>query len=256
MGKRSSGKYMRIETFDLPPGRILAGKYEVVSLLGSGWEGEVYLIRERKTGIERTAKFFFPHRNLREKTSTFYAKKLHKLCNCRIVIQYHTQETITYRGMKVVFLVSDFVEGELLGDFLARQPGKRLTAFQGLHLLHALASGIEGIHHRREYHGDLHPANIIVQRYGLGFDLKLLDMFHWGAPKPENIHDDVCDLVRIFYDAVGGQKHYARQLPEVKAICCGLKRSLILKKFRTAGQLREYLETMQWESLKQSGKRR
>jgi hypothetical protein len=32
----------------------------------------------------------------------------------------------------------------------------------------------------------------------------------------------------------------------VKAICRGLKRSLILQNFRTAGQLREYLETIEW----------
>ena len=71
-------------------------------------------------------------------------------------------------------------------------------------------------------------------------------MFHWGPGRTENIHNDVCDLIRIFYDALGGQKFYSKQPPEVKAICCGLKKSLILKKFRTAGQLREYLETMQW----------
>jgi len=102
------------------------------------------------------------------------------------------------------------------------------------------------IHHLREYHGDLHTENIIVRRYGLGFDIKLIDMIHWGAPRPVNIHDDVCDLIRIFYDAIGGAKHYAKQSAEAKAICCGLKRSLILQKFRTAGQLREYLETLPW----------
>ncbi len=37
------------DSFNLSPGRILAKKYEVVSLLGSGWEGEVYLIREIAT---------------------------------------------------------------------------------------------------------------------------------------------------------------------------------------------------------------
>ena len=247
MARPSRNRKLRVDTFGFAPGRVLAGKYEVVSLLGSGWEGEVYRIRERDTGIERTAKFFFPQRNPKDRTALFYAKKLHKLCSCRIVIQYHTRETVVYRGQKVTFLVSDFVEGELLSDFLKRQPGGRLAPFQALHLLHALASGMDCIHRHREYHGDLHPDNVIVQRYGLGFDLKLLDMFHWGGARPENIRDDVCDLVRIFYDAVGGRRHYARQPREVKAICCGLKRSLILSKFRTAGQLKAYLETMEWE---------
>ena len=45
-----------IQTFDLAPGRTLARKYEVVSRLGGGWEGEVYRIREKSTGIERAAK--------------------------------------------------------------------------------------------------------------------------------------------------------------------------------------------------------
>lgn len=246
MAKRGCSRTPEIAAFNLQPGRIVARKYEILAHLGTGWEGEVYLIRERSTGIERAAKFFFPQRNLGDRTATRYARKLHKLHHCPIVIQYHTQETITWKGIAVTFLVSDFVEGELLSDFLARQPGKRLPAFPALHLLHALASGIECIHQMREYHGDLHSENIIIQRYGLGFDLKLLDLFHWGAPRPENIHDDVIDLIRIFYEALGGRRHYARQPPEIKAICCGLKHSLILKKFKTAGQLREYLETMQW----------
>ena len=30
-----------IKTFGLRPGRVLARKYEVISLLGSGWEGGI-----------------------------------------------------------------------------------------------------------------------------------------------------------------------------------------------------------------------
>lgn len=237
---------LTLDTFDLQSGRILANKYEIIKKLGAGWEGEVYLVREIATGIERAAKFFFPERNPRNRTAIFYAKKLHKLRHSPIVIQYHTQETVRWRGTQISFLVSEYVEGELLSEYLARQPGRRLTPFQGLHLLHALASGIESIHHMREYHGDLHTDNVVVRRFGLGYNLKLIDMFHWGPARKETIHDDVVDLVRILYEALGGQKHYARNPPEIKAICCGLKRSLILKKFRSAGQLREYLETMQW----------
>ena len=112
--------------------------------------------------------------------------------------------------------------------------------------MNQIVGGIESIHQLGEYHGDLHTDNVMIQRYGLGFELKLLDMFHWGAPTAHHIHDDVIDLIRLFYDALGGAKYYSRQPREVKDICCGLKRSLILKKFKTAGQLRRYLETMQW----------
>jgi tRNA A-37 threonylcarbamoyl transferase component Bud32 len=237
-----------VERFDFQPGRILARKYEVIQPLGRGWEGEVYLVRELNTSIERAVKLFYPQRNPRDKVSSFYARKLHRLRHCPITIQYHTSDTITWQRQSITLLVSDFVEGELLSDFLARQPGKRLTAYPALHLLHALATGIECIHSMKEYHGDLHTENIIVQRYGLGFELKLVDFFHWGASRPENIRDDVIDLVKILYEAIGGRTWYSRQPDEIKAICCGLKRGLILKKFRTAGQLREYLENMEWTS--------
>ena len=236
----------QIESFNLPPGRILSRKYEVLSRLGAGWEGEVFKVREIPTGIERAAKFFFPHRNPKDRTSKFYAKKLHKLRHCPIVIQYHAGETITYRRTPVTFLISDFVEGALLRDFLKRQPGKRLRPFAALHLLHSLASGVECIHDQGEYHGDIHDENIIVNRYGLGFEVKLLDMFHWGPPTAANTQHDVFDLIRILYDVLGSARHYTNLPLEIKHICCGLKKTLITRKFRTAGYLREHLETMEW----------
>ncbi|MBC8292726.1 MAG: serine/threonine protein kinase [Proteobacteria bacterium] len=240
-------KVPSVDSFGLAEGQRVAGRYIVLSLLGAGWEGEVYLVREIGTGIERTIKIFFPRRNLRDRSLRFYARKLHKLRHCPIVIQYHTQDSFEFNGRKVSFLVSDFVEGELLSDFLKRQPGGRISPFQALHLLHALTTGIESIHRQGEYHGDLHTDNVIVMRYGLGFELKLLDMYHWGAPSAANLRHDVHDLVRIFYDAVGGSRFYARQPQEVKDICCGLKRTLITRKFRTAGALRRFLETAEWE---------
>ena len=240
-------KNNEISEFNLRPGRILARKYQVVELLGAGWEGEVYLIKEMATGIERTAKIFFPQRNILDKAVLFYAKKLHKLHHCPITIQYSSQERLVFRNIGVSMLISEYVEGELLSQFIARQPGKRLTPFAALHLLHALAVGMECVHSMGEYHGDLHTENVIVQRYGLKYDLKLIDMFNFGKPNKENISEDTIDLIHIFYQSLGGKKHYHKQPPEIKAICCGLKRSLILKKFNSASKLRHYLDTMQWQ---------
>jgi tRNA A-37 threonylcarbamoyl transferase component Bud32 len=236
----------QIDSFKFQPSTLISDKYRIIEHLGAGWEGEVYLIKETKTGIERTAKFFYPQRNPRDKALKFYARKLHKLRQCHMVIHYHTQERMEYNGIPVSLLVSEYVHGELLSDFINRQQGKRLNPFQAVHLLYALAKGIGCIHQKGEYHGDLHPENIIVQRCGLTFELKLLDMFHWGKPSASNIKNDVIDLIRIFYDALGGQKHYSMQRSEIKQICCGLKHSLITKKFRTADQLRVFLELMAW----------
>ena len=109
-------------------------------------------------------------------------------------------------------------QGKLFSIFLKKLPGKRLNPFQVLNLLHALTKGIEEIQNLKEYPGDLHPENIIVRRYGLRFDLKLLDMFHWSTPKKQNIQDDSCDLIRLFYEALGKAKRYNRHPLKVKAI--------------------------------------
>lgn len=233
--------------FNLKPGQMLTRYYEVVELLGSGWEGEVYLVRERCTGIERTAKLFFPARNRGDKTAMRYAQKLNALRHCPIVIQYHNHMGITLKGVPVTMLISEFVEGELLSQFLARQPGQRLPAFQAVHLLHALARGMETVHTIGEYHGDLHSDNIILQRYGLSFDIKLVDMYHWGPPSRANIKEDVMDMVKLLYESIGGQKHYSKQPAPIKSICSGLKRTLVLKRFRSAGELRQHLEMIQWD---------
>ncbi|HSG26953.1 MAG TPA: hypothetical protein VLA34_00635, partial [Candidatus Krumholzibacterium sp.] len=106
MGSRQKEE---IRKFNLEPGYLIAGKYEVVEKLGGGWEGEVYRVREKTIGVDRAAKLFYPLRNNRNRSSRFYGRKLHKLRHCPIVIQYHTQERIVYKGASVVVLVSEFV---------------------------------------------------------------------------------------------------------------------------------------------------
>lgn len=236
-----------LESFDFQPGRILAKKYRVEGLLGTGWEGEVYRLTELNTHIERAGKFFFPHRNINNRALKIYAQKLHKLRNCPILIQYHTQEFMWHRGQPITFLVSEFVQGELLKDYLQRQPGKRLHYFQALHLLYALANGLSLIHRQREYHGDLHSANVIIQNVGLGFELKVMDMHWWGSARPENIQADIYDLIHLLYESLGGQKHYSKLPRSLKDIICGQKKSLIAKKFKNASKLKDYLEDLEWQ---------
>lgn len=232
--------------FSLSPGRIVAKKYEVISLIGSGWEGEVYKVHEVNTEIERAAKLFYPDKNINGKVAKKYAQKLHKLRDCSILIQYHAKEVLTLRKEQVSLLISEDIEGEILSIFLRRFYRGVLQPFQALHLLHALVCGIEEIHNKNEYHGDLHLDNIIVKRFGLGFDLKLVDMYQWGDSKVENKKEDIVDLIKIFYKTLGGEKNYASQCDAIKNIICGQKRSLILKKFPTIQKLRAHIETMAW----------
>jgi len=229
---------------NLPAGYILTDQYEVIRRLGKGWEGEVYAIREMTTGIERAAKIFYPARNPRNKTSVSYAKKLNKLRHCSVLIQYMNQDTFRYNDKIYSLLISEFVEGLTLTEFLKNSPKKRLGHFQALHLLYALAKGVEEIHSFKDYHGDLHAENVIIQRYGLEFSIKVIDMYHRGAVTKANQFDDLVDCIHIFHESLGGRKYYSQQPGFIKAICCGLKRGLIKKKFRNISGLRVYLENL------------
>lgn len=236
----------RIDAYDLAPGRVIGGKYEVVKKLGGGWEGEVYQVVETRTGVRRAAKLFFPQRNVRDRAVLLYAKKLERLQRCPIVIQYHHSETLRVRSVDVTCLVSEYVEGTLFNDFVARQRSKRLPPFEAMHLLYPLVRGLEDIHRLGEYHGDLHGGNVLVARSGIFFDVKLVDFYHWGRPSTKHYRDDVADAVRLLYDAVGGRTHYPQQPAFVKDICKGLRKDLIVRQFPTARHLRERLETFEW----------
>ena len=233
--------------FDLPAGRSLAGKYAIVRPLGSGYEGEVYAVVEKATGIGRAAKFYYPHRDPRGLAAIRYARKLDALRSCPILLQYHHQEIVYIRRQRVTVVVSELVEGEKLSEFLARQPDRRLTTFEALHVLHALAAGIAPIHARGEYHGDIHPDNIMVRRRGIGFELKLIDFFDLGRPGRAKVHKDVLNLVEVFHLVVGGRRRYREQPPVVKGIIRGLKDTLILQRFDTAGAIQRHLESLTWE---------
>ncbi len=232
----------------LAPGDLVAGKYRVLEVLGKGWEANVYLVREKKTGIDRTLKIYHPIRDPRDRTVSWSARKLHRLGHCPVLLQYRTQEEVEMDGRHCTVLVADFEHGESLAAFLKRQPGRRLDFFQALHLLRALAEGLEPIHDLGEYHGDIHDENIIVRRAGTGFHVKLLDLLDLGPARSALVRQDVHQMVRVFYDVLGGARHYRHHPPEIKGIVCGLKSSLMDRKFRSAGQLLQYLDTLEWAS--------
>jgi tRNA A-37 threonylcarbamoyl transferase component Bud32 len=230
----------------LNPGRLLGTNYVVVEFLGNGWEGEVYKIEERNTGIPRAAKIFYDRAKVSESKLRRYAQKMYKLRSCSIVTQYHHRDKMRIEGKQVEVLISDFIEGVMLSTFLGQQRQKRLLPFEALHVLHAVVSGIEQIHALGEYHGDIHSDNVMINRQGIGFEIHLLDFFDLGRPSRQKVQADVYDLIALLYEMIGEQSGYSKASNEIRQIVLGRKHTLIRQRFRTAGDLRAALENLVW----------
>lgn len=231
------------ERFDLQPGQSFGGKYTIEAYLGGGVEGEVYKVRETRTRIRRAAKLFYPKRNQRDQAARAYARKLNNLRNCPLVIQYHNAETLLFGDVEVTCLLSDYVDGVLLSQYVAGNPGKRVLPFEAAHIIHTIAKGLEQIHAAGEYHGDLHDDNILIKSSGILFDIKILDFYHWGNSRRTHQKHDIVDLVRILYSMLGGRRQYAKLPQGMKDICLGMQRDLIVQRFPTAARLRQHLES-------------
>lgn len=235
-----------IKDFDFPEGHVLNRKYRILSKLGQGWEGEVYSVMEINTNIIRAAKFFYPARNDKNKTVIGYAKKLNNLNDAPIIIKYITQEELTLKGQSILFLVSEFIEATSLEDYIQKTKRKSIPLFEAIHIFYNLVKGVEQIHLKGEFHGDLHTGNVLLRRKGLSFDIKLIDLFLWRGNKREFQRADIVELINIFYEILGGKKNYAKLPLSIKKVICGKRSDLILKKFPRISTLSVYLENLTW----------
>lgn len=234
------------KSFGLSPGDRLTWRYEIIERVGSGTEGEVYKIREKATGLTRAAKLYYQSKKNSAKRFVRYARKLDFLRDCDIVIKYMHAEEVRIGDRFIYCLISEYFAGQILDDLLKEYRGRRMPAFEALHLTYDLTSGIEDIHARRQFHGDIHAGNIFVERRGVFFQIRTIDFHDWGRSPGEERRADILAIVRLLYDVAGGRAHYKKQPQAIKEICLGLRSDLILKKFPTVFHLRAHLETFEW----------
>ncbi|MEO1252074.1 MAG: lipopolysaccharide kinase InaA family protein [Pseudomonadota bacterium] len=231
--------------FGLSPGDRLTWRYEVIERIGAGAEGEVYKISEKATGLTRAAKLYFDSRH-GGRAAVRYARKLDALRDCDIVVKYLHTEEVRLGDRFIDCLISEYFDGAILEDLRKSIRGGRMPAFEALNLIYELTRGVEEIHARKEFHGDLHAGNIFVERRGVAFHLRTIDFHDWGRSPAQERRADILAIARLLYDLTGGREHYRKQIPPVKEICLGLRSDLILKKFPSIFHLRAHLETFEW----------
>ena len=154
----------------LEPGTRL-GNYKVISSLGAGGMGEVYLAEDTKLGREVAIKILpeaftkDPERLARFERE---ARVLASLNHSNIAAIYEVGEAET-EGSSCHYLAMELAPGVELGERLGRGP---MGVDEALPIARQIAEGLEAAHGRGITHRDLKPSNIKIAADG---DIKILD---------------------------------------------------------------------------------
>ncbi|WP_437549548.1 protein kinase [Sorangium sp. So ce367] len=147
--------------------KILAGRFELERLAGTGGMGDVYRARDRQDGEPVALKLL---RSSDAQLVARFQREARLLAELRHpAIARLVAHGVSDQGQH--YLAMEWLEGEDLASRLARGP---LGVEEGLALVHRVAEALSLVHGRGVIHRDLKPANLFLQGGQLD-RVKLLD---------------------------------------------------------------------------------
>lgn len=154
---------------DLRPSLVgkTIGRYQIISQLGSGGMGEVYLAQDTRLGRSVALKVLAPQ--LREQQEQL--RRLEQEARAASALNHPNILTIYETGEadNVHFIAAEYVGGESLRECLGRGT---FTVRQALEIAIQIVAALEAAHRAGIVHRDVKPENIILRKDGL---IKLLD---------------------------------------------------------------------------------
>ena len=144
-------------------GQII-GKYKILSTIGSGGFGTVYLAED--TWIDKKVALKVPHKQSVDFGELLREPRLLATLNHPNIVDILTAE----KKENVFFIVMEFVPGETLEAIIARDGA--LDVPRALDYTCQIVNAVDHAHRQGVLHRDLRPSNVIVTDNGL---LKVLD---------------------------------------------------------------------------------
>jgi serine/threonine-protein kinase len=140
------------------------GKYRILSHLGSGGFGSVYLAED--TWIDKKVAVKVPHKQNLDFSEMLKEPRLLASMSHPNIVTMLTAEKVK----KVFFIVLEYVPGETLEHLIAREGALELT--RALDFTCQIANAVDHAHRAGVLHRDLRPGNMLVSESGL---LKVTD---------------------------------------------------------------------------------
>jgi serine/threonine protein kinase len=144
-------------------GQII-GKYKILSTIGSGGFGTVYLADD--TWIDKKVALKVPHKQSVDFGELLREPRLLASLNHPNIVAILTAE----KQDNVFFIVMEFVPGETLESIIARQGALDLA--RALDYTCQISNAVDHAHRHGVLHRDLRPSNVLVAESGL---LKVAD---------------------------------------------------------------------------------
>ena len=146
------------------------GRYELLSLLGTGGMGEVYLALDtrlnRKVAIKLLPSEFAADAE-RVRRFEQEARAVSALNHPNIVTLFEIGEN---EGRH--YIISELVDGQTLRQRMAETPGQPMRYTEAIEIAAQTASALQTAHDARIIHRDVKPENVMVRKDGL---VKVLD---------------------------------------------------------------------------------
>lgn len=137
--------------------------YQVVTRLGKGGQGAVFLVEHRTTGMKCAVKIMLPRAELSHKSCVLWQREIENmeiLKHARIVDIY---EKGVVGG--VGYFLMEFCEGGS-ADGIARKAGGRLSLTEAGKIMLESLEGLAYIHEMEYVHRDLKPPNLLLTSPG------------------------------------------------------------------------------------------
>jgi eukaryotic-like serine/threonine-protein kinase len=144
-------------------GQLLAGRYELQEVAGSGGMSSVY--KARDTVLERTVAIKILHEHFSDDPE--YVERFRREARALAQLNHPNIVTVIDRGEFEgrQFIVFEHVKGENLKELVAREG--QLPVDRALALVHQVARGLAFAHDHGVVHRDVKPHNVLIDEDGV-----------------------------------------------------------------------------------------